>query len=148
VDPATASNSPFVRSESLEVFHRLPNVRPSVLYILGGHSDLSTPEQRKTRLDVTGVGIGGSGGAGAGMVKEVILEGMGHLVAMEAVGQCADSAARWIGTELKRWNTNEEEFRSTWAAKSMLEKTTIDDKWREMIGGQPDTVKAQAKSTL
>jgi pimeloyl-ACP methyl ester carboxylesterase len=146
VDPEAAVNSAFVRPESLEVFCRLPNVRPSVLYILGGDSDLSTPEQRKTRLDVTGVGIGGSGGARTGMVKEVVLEGVGHLVAMEAVGQCADSAARWIGTELKRWNASEEEFRSMWAGKSMLEKMTIDDKWREMIGGPPDTVKAPAES--
>ncbi len=148
MEPEAASDLPFVRPESLEVSRRLPNLRPSIMYIFGGDSDMSTPERRKTIMDMTGVGVGGSGGAKAGRVKEVVLEGTSHLVPMEAVGQCADSAAQWIGTELKRWNAEEEEFRTMWAQKSLIEKTTIDDKWREMIGGPPEYVKAPAESKL
>lgn len=145
MDPEAAIESPFVRSEGLEVFRRLPNVRPSVLYIFGGKSDMSTPEWRKTKIDLTGTGVGGSGGAKVGRVKEVVLQGIGHLVAMEAVSESADSAAEWIGIEMKRWNADEEEFRSRWNKKSVIEKITIDDKWREMIGGLPGNVKAESK---
>jgi hypothetical protein len=141
MDPELTLEAPFVRPEAFEIFLRLSNLRPSVLYILGGESDLSTAPRRKARVDVTGTGVGGSGGAQAGRVKEVVLEGIGHLVAMEAVGHCADSAAQWIGTELKRWTEDEEEFRSMWSEKSLTEKTTIDNKWRETIERQPGNSK-------
>jgi hypothetical protein len=148
VDAEAAMNSPFVRPESLEIFRRLPNVRPSILYVFGGESDLSTPVRRKAKLDVTGTGIGGNGGAKAGRVKEVVLEGVGHLMAMEAVGPSSDSVTQWIGTELERWKEEEEEFRSTWAQKSMIEKTTIDDKWRGMMRVPPGITIPPAKSNL
>jgi hypothetical protein len=141
MDPELTLEAPFVRPEVFEIFRRLANVRPSVLYILGGESDLSTAPRRKARLDVTGTGVGGSGGAQAGRVKEVVLEDIGHLVAMEAVGHCAYSAAQWIGTELKRWIEDEEEFRSMWSEKSLTEKTTVDNKWRETIGRPPGNSK-------
>jgi len=141
MDPDLTLEAPFVRPEGLEMFRRLSNVRPSVLYIFGADSDMSTAPRRKAKVDVTGIGVGGGGGARAGRVKEVVLEGIGHLVAMEAVDQCADSAAQWIGTELKRWIKDEEEFRSMWSKKSLIEKTTIDDKWREMIGRPPGNSK-------
>ena len=148
MESEAAIDSPFVRPEIFEVFRRLPNLRPSVLYIFGGDSDLSTPERRKAKLDVTGIGVGGSGGANAARVKEVVLEDIGHLVAMEAVGQCADCAAQWIGTELQRWNAEEKEFRTLWGKQSMTDKITIDDKWREMIGGPPENLKAPAALKL
>lgn len=148
MEPEAALNSPFVRPEGLEAFRRLPNIRPSVLYIFGADSDLSTPEKRKAMIEVTGKGVGGNGGTRAGRVKETVLEGVGHLVAMEAVCQCADSAAEWIGAELKRWNAEEAEFRKAWATKSFIEKATIDDNWREMIGGRPGHVDVPRDSKL
>lgn len=148
MDPELAIDSPFVRPEGLEVFRRLPNVRPSVLYIFGGDSAMSTSEQRKAKIDATGIGVGGSGGARAGRVKEVVLEGVGHLVAMEAVEKCASSAAQWIGQEVKRWVADEEEFRKMWAKESIVEKTTIDDKWREMIGRLSANGETSAESKL
>jgi pimeloyl-ACP methyl ester carboxylesterase len=148
INVKAALNSPFVRPEGFEAFRRLPNLRPSVLYIFGHDSDLSTPERRKAMMDVTGIDVGGSGGERDGRVKEVVLEGIGHLVAMEAVCQCADSAAEWIGAELKRWNAEEDEFRNMWIKKSLIQKTTIDDKWREMIGGRPGTAKGPGESKL
>jgi hypothetical protein len=148
MDPEIATDSKFTRPEGFEIFRRLPSLRPSVLYIYGGESALSTPERRKAKMEVTGVGVGGSGGTKAERVKELVLEGIGHLVAMEAVGQCADSAARWIGEELKRWNGDEEDFRSMWAKKSLSEKTRIDDKWREMTGGPLGVSRAPPESKL
>ncbi|ERF74898.1 hypothetical protein EPUS_08950 [Endocarpon pusillum Z07020] len=148
MEPEIAVNLKFVRPEPLDIFRRLPNLRPSVLYIFGGDSDMSTAERRKAKMDVTGVGVGGSGGAKAGKVQEVVLPGIGHLVAMEAVGQCAESAAQWIDAELKIWNADEEEFRSLWAIKSFTEKTTIDEKWREMIGPLPGSSKAAEEPKL
>lgn len=146
--PEDAADSPFVRAEALEVFRRLPNVRPSVLFIFGEESELSTPERRREKIDITGVGVGGNGGARAGRVREVVLAGIGHLVAMEAVVQCAESASEWIGTELKKWNTDEEEARSRWAERLMIDKISIDDKWREMIGCPPGKANGPPTSKL
>lgn len=148
MEPEAATGSAFVRAEGLEVFRRLPNVRPSVLYVFGSESDLSTPEMRKAKIDATGVGVGGSGGAKAGRVKEVVLKGVGHLVAMEAVEQCADAATEWIGTEYKRWNAEEEEFRSMWSKNSMLEKTTFDNEFRETMGSLSKSATTPAKAKL
>jgi hypothetical protein len=148
VEPDSVRDSPLVRPEPVEIFGRLPNVRPSLLYIFGGESDMSTPEQRNARIEISGIGLGGSGGVKEGRVKEVVLEDIGHLVAMEAVGRCADAAAEWIGAELKRWNANEDEFRGIWTSKSLLEKTTIDDEWRKTVGGPPTNGKVPAQSKL
>lgn len=148
MEPQAALASPFARAEALEVFRRLPNVRPSVLYIFGGDSDMSLLERRKLKIDQTGIGVGGSGGARSGRVKDVVLEGFGHLVAMEAVGQCAHSTAEWIGTEWKRWNADEEDFRNLWAKKALVEKMTIDKKWREVIDAPPGHVKIPATPKL
>lgn len=148
MEPEAALGSPFVRPEPLEIFRRLPNVRPGVLFIFGGKSNLSTLERRNAMVSRTGVDVGGSGGAREGRVKETVLENVGHLVAMEAVGKCAQSAAEWIGTELKRWSADEEEFQCLWAKKPMVEKMTIDNKWRQMIGDQVGDVQTTARSKL
>lgn len=84
-------------------------------------------------MEVTGTGVGGSGGVKEGRVKKIVLEGVGHLVAMEAVNQCADAISTWLGTELQKWRQNEDQFRSMWTAKTNLEKITINEEWRKRM---------------
>lgn len=143
-----AAITPFIRAEGNDVYRRLESVRPSVLYVFGENSELSAPEERRAKICLTGAGVGGSGGIKAGRVKEVVLAGVGHLVAMEAVGRCAESAAAWIGAELKRWKADEEEFQKAWACKSIIEKSTIDDEWREMMGTPPGTGRGRSQTKL
>lgn len=132
---------PFYRPESPQVYRRLPELRPSVLYILGGTSPVSTPERNEERLAITGIGIGGSGGPAEGRVKGVTFEGVGHLVAMEAASRTAEVAAVWIGDEIRRVQEEEMRWQREWGPKALKEKQEIDDIWKETVGDAPKRAK-------
>ena len=124
---------PFYRPESPQTADRLPFLRPSVMWIYGGTSDVSNPESRREKLETTGVGNGGSGGAKAGRVKDVVVEGYGHLVPMEATTQCARYAAESIAPEIQRWREEEADFQR-WAKRTDSQKQMIDDDVRRWVG--------------
>lgn len=136
---------PFYRAEPSNTFLRLPELRPSVLYVFGELSDMSTSSLRQEKMELTGAGIGGSGGAHEGRVKEVVLKGVGHLVAMEAVAECADAIAPWIAGECQEMASQDEKLHREWSTKSQIEKTTIDEKWHEMMGPSPNQQKPRQK---
>ncbi|KAJ9638722.1 uncharacterized protein PV06_02146 [Exophiala oligosperma] len=135
LNPSLPTIYPFYRAEGPQAFFRLEELRPSVLYIFGGKSDVGTPEACKAKMDHTGVGIGGSGGAPAGRVRSVLFEDIGHLIAMEAVDRTANHSSEWLGSEMKLWREAEEEHERAWNAKSLIEKQTVDEEWKKMIGG-------------
>ncbi|KAL9061761.1 MAG: hypothetical protein Q9206_000331 [Seirophora lacunosa] len=128
---------PFYRAEPGSTFKQLPYVRPSVFYIYAGKSGLSAPELRKVRMDSTGVGTGGSGGAAEGRVKQVTFEDASHLIPMEIVGKLADVTAEWIAQEMECWKGQEEQFEAKWSRKSRLEKQTVSAEWKRRVGGDP-----------
>ncbi|KAJ5149705.1 hypothetical protein N7448_001283 [Penicillium atrosanguineum] len=124
---------PFYRPEPARIFAQLPHLRPSVLYIFAGKSDMCMPDMRADKLSNTGTGLGGSGGVAAGRVRDVFLEDFGHLLAQEAVNECADAAVCWLAPELRRWKDEEESFRSMWNKKTKLEKQTVDAEWLKNV---------------
>ena len=78
--------------EGLYLFHRgevgileplLPILRPSVLYIFGELSPMSTPALQDRTMSITGTAVGGSGGTTRGKVKKVVLEKGSHIVPCE-----------------------------------------------------------------
>ncbi|RMZ85799.1 hypothetical protein DV737_g382, partial [Chaetothyriales sp. CBS 132003] len=109
LDTSLLQHGQFYRPESPAAFLRLPELRPSVLYLFGAESDLSHPEQCALKMKHTGVGVGGSGGAPDGRVTSITYDGVGHLIAMEAPDRTAEDAARWIAKELERWTKDEQE---------------------------------------
>lgn len=130
---------PFYRPEPLKVFRQLPELRPSVLYIFGEKSVLSTPILRQGKMERTGTGVGGSGGVSAGRVKEVLLD-CGHLVAMEKVTECADAITAHLSSELERWRQEKKEFEDHWNKKTRREQITIDEEWSKRVKpGAPKT---------
>ena len=131
---------PVYRPEGPNTVIRLPNLRPSVLYIFGAKSYLSPPEYRKQKMDLTGTGVGGSGGAKAGRVKEVLGD-YGHLIPMEAPFFCAKAAVEWVKSEVDRWWVGEKEYEE-WTKRSLTEKTTISDDFKRYMG---DLEKSKAK---
>lgn len=135
LNPTLPAIYPFYRAEGPQTFFRLQELRPSVLYVFGGKSDVGTPEACKAKMDNTGVGVGGSGGAPAGRVRSVLFDDVGHLIAMEAVDRTAEHASAWIASEMKIWKEDEDEHNRTWHVKSLVEKQTVDEKWKQMIGG-------------
>lgn len=135
----------FYRAEGAQAFLRLQELRPSVLYVFAGKSDVGTPEACKDKMDNTGVGVGGSGGAPLGRVRSVLFEDVGHLIAMEAVDRTAIHASEWVGAEIKQWKVQEEEHNRTWNAKSLVEKQSMDEVWKTKIGGPMERKPKQLK---
>lgn len=125
--------TPFYRPEPIIAFKSLPYVRASVLYVFADQSPMSTQEMVGDKMATTGVGPGGSGGAVEGRVKQVLLKGAGHLVPMEAPGQCAAAAAAWCTSEVKRWKADEARIAHGWAEKSLQEKSTVSKEWRDKV---------------
>ncbi|KAL9031710.1 MAG: hypothetical protein Q9196_000258, partial [Gyalolechia fulgens] len=137
LDLEAAETYPFYRPEPASTSKKLPYLRPSVFYVHGGKSYISAPELREQRMSTTGVGVGGSGGAVAGRVKQIILEGGGHLMPMEMVGELADATAEWLVEEMRHWRQQEGTFQAQWSRKSKLEKQTVSEEWKRRIGGDP-----------
>ena len=137
IDLSTTEIYPFYRPEPPAVFKSLSHLRPSTLYLFGGMSGLSTPAARKQKLDVTGTGAGGSGGVEEGRVKEVVIEGVGHLIPMVAPKDTASHSADFLAHDLERWRKEEEGFKRDWEAKSRMERMSISEEWKKRIGGDP-----------
>lgn len=128
-----AVQTPFYRGESMMVFRQLPFLRPSVLYVFGSLSFLT---QDKTQIDekmeLTGTGPGGSGGAKEGRVANVMVDGAGHLIPMEKVEESALHLASWVGKEMRRFWDGEERTKAEWDGKrgfqrSLLSKRFVDE---------------------
>ncbi|KAH8598800.1 Alpha/beta hydrolase family-domain-containing protein [Bisporella sp. PMI_857] len=131
--PDSQISYPFYRPEPPNTYIRLGELRPSVLYVFGGISPMSSPEYIKAKMETTGAKTGGSGGAKKGRVKKRVLKGIGHLVAMEAAGQCAEAAAEWLQTETKRWEKERKAYEE-WTKQSFVEKATLSDEWKRRMG--------------
>lgn len=136
---AALPDQPFERAESVVTFHMLPFVRPSVLYVFGSESHYTACEPTADKVEATGVGIGGSGGAAMGRVAEVMVEGVGHLIPMEAVGRTAELSTKWLEAEMAAWRERETVERSEWAYIPDEQKRTISDKYLELLQGEKKT---------
>ena len=128
---------PFYRPEIKIMLDNLPHLRPSAFYVFGGQSPLSQPESRKQKIDRTGTGVGGSGGAAEGRVKEIVFKAAGHLLPMEIVEDVADAIGGWTAEELKRWRRLEKRWKDEWEAKSKEERMMVTKEWKTKIGGDP-----------
>jgi hypothetical protein len=124
---------PFYRAEPIIAHMALPHIRPSVLYVFGEKSPLSLPQLRNAKVERTGVGIGGSGGAKNGQVCQTVLPRCGHLAPMEDVNGCAEAASTWLGQMTQKWKTDEAEFLASWTGKSSREKATVTTEWVEKV---------------
>ncbi|KAL8672897.1 MAG: hypothetical protein Q9168_002651 [Polycauliona sp. 1 TL-2023] len=137
IDLDAGETYPFYRAEPSSTFRKLPYLRPPVLYICAGQSDLSVPVLREQRMSTTGIGVGGSGGAAEGRVKEVLFEDAGHLIPMEIVEESAEAAAEWLVPEMERWAQQDKDFQTRWSQKTRAEKQTVSEEWKQKVGGDP-----------
>lgn len=135
--------SPFYRPEPHITFNMLPYLRPSVMYVFGEHSDMSTEQQRKLKMETTGTAGAGSGGAKVGKVTEVVLKETGHLIAMEKPEETASHAASWIGGQIKQYETDEAALKKYWDALPEKEKWTLGPEYTK--GFEPFLPKRKAK---
>ncbi|KAK7549371.1 Alpha/beta hydrolase family-domain-containing protein [Phyllosticta citricarpa] len=131
----------FYRPESPLTFAQLPHLRPTLLYVFGGQSYLSTPELRAEKMAATGTGVGGSGGAAKGAVQEVVFDDAGHLVPMEETDRTAREVAGWLGRELARWREREEAECRAWSSVKESERSIMSPFLVEMLGKTVGKVK-------
>lgn len=104
VNPAARNIYPFYRAESIGVYQEIEHIRPSVFYVGGDKSAASAPEIRKHRLEHTGTGHGGSGGHKHGRVKEMVVKGGGHNIAMDVyMPQVVQGVGEWLTVEMEVW---------------------------------------------
>ncbi|CAG8183897.1 unnamed protein product [Penicillium salamii] len=134
--PEDIDDIPFYRPEPSHIFRRIPELKPIVLYIFGGNSDISIPAARKEKMRTTGTGIGGSGGAACGKVQEVVLP-CGHLVPMELPQESAKACTAFIDTALSYWTSESVRFLEAWERIPNDELIRIDTQWEDNIGHLP-----------
>lgn len=135
LDPSlNPEGMPFYRSEIPATFHRLKYLRPSVLYIFGEQSNMSTPALIAKKMARTGIATGGSGGAAKGRVQELTIKNRGHLVPMEEVDQCATAIGAWTGKELQRWGKQQREYEE-WTKLPLRDRQEVTEEWKTKIGG-------------
>ncbi|KAB8236078.1 alpha/beta hydrolase [Aspergillus alliaceus] len=108
MDPLAAF-IPVYRPEPRSTFLRLPTLRPSVLWVLGEKSYLRLDEIREG-IKTCGDGVGGSGGASQGKVKEVEILRGSHFFPFENVAETAEFCASWLGQELLKFVIAEKEW--------------------------------------
>ncbi|KAL2794666.1 Alpha/beta hydrolase family-domain-containing protein [Aspergillus keveii] len=84
-------------------YELLPYIRPTVLYIFGSKSQMNVPARRAEKLQRTGIGHGGSGGAiaGSNVVRAEVLEGASHMLPLERVAETAGVVAGWVGEQVE-----------------------------------------------
>lgn len=126
---------PFYRPEPPVIKKLMPHLRPEVLFIFGGLSDVGTPATQDYLMEKTGIGVGGSGGAKEGAVSKHVFEKLGHLMPMDDPISCSRVASAWLGKELKVWAKKEAKFREEWANTPAREKVMVSEEWKEKIGG-------------
>lgn len=102
LDTTVVGKLAYYRPEIYSIHAQLPFLQPSCLYLNPRGSVLMTarPEQRQIRFETTGTAIGGSGGALAGRVREVYMEGT-HYFPLEHPEAVAEQLHAFIVEELE-----------------------------------------------
>ena len=84
-------------------------------------------------MELTGSGVGGSGGAKEGRVANVMVQGAGHLIPMEKVEESAGHVAKWVGGEMVRFRENERASEAEWGLRKGLERSVITERFMEEL---------------
>ena len=137
IDPESKYNYPYYRPEFRSVYLRLPMLRPPTYYIMGGTSNLGSRDFQRGKVPMTGTGAGGSGGEKEGKVDHVFLEGIGHLIPMEAPVLSAEVTSKWMGKTLAAWFKEAEAFEKSWSKVDQKDKIMLNKKWFDHIGPPP-----------
>jgi hypothetical protein len=138
MDPLAAF-IPLYRPEPRSTFYRLPSLRPSCLWVLGGGTFLRLDEIREG-IKVCGAGVGGSGGVGEGCVKEILLPKAGHLFPFENVSGAAEACATWLEDRIGAWRVMEREWQEKRQAMEKKGHLVLSEEWykhvRPISGGK------------
>lgn len=138
-NPTANQIAPFYCPAPITTFHRLPHIRPSVLYLLGKKSDPAAREFAKDKLALTGTGVGGSGGAAIDKVEAIMLDA-GHLLPLEQVNGTAEVAASWIVRQLADFKIATDQDKSKWESIPGREKQLFSQEFYAALQREPPKV--------
>ena len=131
IDPKLLLTHPFYRAEPGLTLSALPCLRPSVLYVFSNTSPISTPEMQDEKMRLTGVGVGGSGGAIEGKVEKVVMSDTGHLLTMKAPEKCAAIAADWLRRWQEKYRDIESKAQRGTSMKSERGGLIVSEEWQQ-----------------
>ncbi|PQE24050.1 toxin biosynthesis protein [Rutstroemia sp. NJR-2017a BVV2] len=123
----------FYRPEVAIAQEYLIYLRPSVLFIFGAKSYLSAPERQDEKMERTGSGLGGSGGAKAGEVEKYVFESLGHMVPLENVKACASVIGEWMGKKMVQFRADEKAIGKYDTQKSTNDMLAVSQKWLDLV---------------
>lgn len=128
--PNRSPTHPFYRPEATVIYQQLPFLRPSCLFIYGDRSHMngSKPQGRKDKLSITGTAVGGSGGAEAGLVQDVVLKGS-HFVPFESPEAITALLMDWFDREVGSWAKREAEESLAWHQIPYDQRSLVDSEW-------------------
>ena len=147
LDPLAEGAQIFTRPESMLTLLSLPQLRPSVLWVYGARSPINVAPRQHEKMNSTGTGVGGSGGAKLGRVEQVILEGAAHLIPFEQVNECAETIAGWLEKELQRYGEDKLFYQTHKRGKSERDMLVLSKQWMKAVRQNSD-VKRPVKEKL
>lgn len=123
---------PAYRADAVLLFRQISFLRPPCLYIYGQRSTLfgSKPAGRAEKLTLTGVDVGGSGGAKTGKVAEVVIKEAGHFAALETPDKVAEATHQWMESQLQSWREDQAAQAETRSHLGAREKAMVSEDWR------------------
>ena len=125
LDPDLVDTIPWYRTEANRTLKNLPHLRPPTTYLFGKQDLWSVPEKRREKIEMTGIGVGGSGVR----AEEVVLDG-GHFLPLESPGKVGEVCAERIGRAYRKWIGEEERFKGNWKE---VGKKEISEDWLEKL---------------
>ena len=138
LDPEAWNPDQCYRQELKGAWDLLPQVRPKVLYINGAKSPFfGRTKVRDERMHITGNGVGGNGGMKVGAVEQVNIKKGEHTMVFDShLNEVADHAAKWLGKEVRRWQSGPEKRRKEWEAKSKQKRQSLPEGFRKAVDEQ------------
>lgn len=121
------------RPESFVTMHNLPHLRPSVFYVFGATSPLSSPQLQEQKVERTGTGTGGSGGRAEGRVRKEVIQNTGHLPVFEQPQATANLVAEWVSAWFDRWLQDEHLLSSHKSKKSDDDMLRVSPAWVQAV---------------
>ena len=102
--PDTKLVEGFYRGEVTQIKRALRDLNPPVLYVWGTQSDIGNSTYPQRVIDQTGIGDLGGGGAKAGQVGSIHVEGADHLMPYKMPGKVAEAIAPWVKAHAAMWH--------------------------------------------
>ena len=138
LDPEETGKFVFSRAEVVLAAKGLLHLRPSVLYIFGSQSLHNPSAWQDEKMVITGTGVGGSGGAKAGRVEKVVVQGTAHMVPMDKTQECAMLLAYWLEKGMERFKAEELFYQEYNSRKSERDKLAMSKQWLNAVRQESD----------